>query len=64
MSLFERYCWNWYQANATPFAFEAGMMARLIERIGLDKTRERFFLRAMNEIRQFVLRLQLDDARS
>lgn len=61
MSAFEAACWVWYQRNLTPFAFEAGLVSRLVERLGLDTARERFFLRAMNEIRQFVLKIQAAD---
>jgi hypothetical protein len=63
MSAFELASWNWYQRTMTPFVFEAGLAARLIERLGLDELRERFFLRAMNMIRQFDIKLQVEDAR-
>jgi hypothetical protein len=63
MSPFEVACWNFYQRELTAFAFEAGLVAHLIKRLGLKAERERIFLRAMNIIRQAALIIYIEDAR-
>lgn len=62
MSAFERFVWTWYTRNVTPLVLESGMLGRMVERLGLDETRERMFMRGLNEVRQFVLRIQAADA--
>ena len=63
MSAFEVCCWNWYQRNASPLVFEAGLLARLIDRLRLNATTEPFFIRALGMIRNHMLSIELEDAR-
>lgn len=63
MSRFEAFVWSWYTKNVTPLVFESGLMGRLIDRLGLDEVGERLFLRGLNEIRQFILKVQAAEAR-
>jgi hypothetical protein len=62
MSPFERYAWRWYQDNVSPLAFEAGLVGRALDRLGMGEVQERFFIKALNMIRQFVLKIQAADA--
>jgi hypothetical protein len=64
MSRFERAAWSWYNAHATPFAFEAGIVGRALDRLGLGEAQERMFVQALNMIRQAALKIQMADARN
>jgi len=62
-SPFESAAWNWYQRHFTPLVVETGLLGRLVDRLDLDPLSERIFLKALNEIRQMNLRIQIEDAR-
>jgi hypothetical protein len=63
MSPFEQAAWSWYQQNVTPLVMEAGMLGRLVERLGMEPASERMFLQALNMIRNTGLRVQFEDER-
>ena len=63
MSPFEAFCWNWTNRNVNSTVIEAGLLGRALDRLGLSPIQERLLVRAVNEIRQFFIGLELEDAR-
>jgi hypothetical protein len=63
MSPFEAFCWTWTNRNVNATVIEAGLLGRALDKLGLSPIAERLLIRAVNDIRQFLLKLDMEDAR-